>query len=613
MEKINRLIPATAQPPMRVSERVAWYALLASVALLPLTTSITRGAIGSTHSITADAFHAPKLLLLAMLAFAATGAWITDLILGGRALRVGKTQAPLAIFAVLATASTLFALEPLSSLFGANGLMTGLITWLLCIWMSLLMSQYLTSTARMRELSWVLVAGTTLVAIIALLQALGADVLGIPHSPEQAWMVSGGMATLGNPNYTALLLVVPALVALGLFLSELATAKRRVAGASVVLLGAATFVTLTRAAWLGLTVGVVVFVGMTLASSDETRARLRVLGAASLGVMLLALLLAGPGLVSTRLTSITQGLDSFSSGRITLWGDVVRVVGNYPVFGTGADRLALGAYEVQTEVVTEGIRRFVPQDPHNLILLVAGVFGIPALIALLAYVGMVLAAGWRGQRAMSERDAAHKTYAGWIAGLVGLLVASVLSVYTISGVFVLFISLGVVAAPSLRPANRRTWLAAVAAFLGVGIVLTALYGAVVNFDASRHLALSRIGNSAFHYTEAMRLTPWDAKTRTDYLWAKTGSLRSTLTGDDADLARAAATGMDAEIKLAIVEFPRELLLYRMRIALFGLMEGYPGYQPDMMRQAIDDALSAFPDDVEFNELSRNASEAVPAQ
>jgi hypothetical protein len=192
-------------------------------------------------------------------------------------------------------------------------------------------------------------------------------------------------------------------------------------------------------------------------------------------------------------------------------------------------------------------------------------------------------------------------YLGWFAGLVGVLVASVLSVYTIAAIFVLFVSLAVVAAPLLAPIRARAWMMAVAVILVTALVGVSAFGAARSFAASRQVALAQTGDTKLRLEEAIRLTPWDARTRFNYLWRKAGATQPVLTGPDAAMARAASDALDTEIKLAILDFPHELLLYRMRMDLYAGSQGYPGYQPDKHLEAIDAALAVFPNDVEFTD------------
>jgi len=582
--------------------RVAWYSLQAYVALVPLVTSVVRRADGGGTALTEDPYHVPKLVAIVALSSVATLAWIADLLLAKRAIRADRSLGFFIAFSFFVLLSTACGFEPLSSLFGATGLMTGTITWLTCGWAGFLIAQYVTGPARLREVSWAVIGGGCSVALVALLQAAGLDLLQTPSSPESQFMVTQGLATLGNPNYTGLMLVVPSVVGVGLSLALEHRPFRVAAIGATALMVTAAFITLTRAAWLGVAFGTAC--ALMLIASDRTRLWKLLGGVAAVGAaaLTLGLLLAGTENVTTRFITASSGLDAFSSGRVTIWREALGIIANRPLLGTGADRLALGAYEVQIRVVTDGIDRFVLQDPHNLPLLIAGLFGIPALVALAVGIALILVEGYRlARRSDALQTESRLLYASWVAAAMGFLVASLLSVYTITGVMMLFVVLMVVAAPQLKPLAERQRTIAVVAVLSLSLLAIAWFGAVQSFRGSRQTMLASSGESELRLLEAIRLTPWDTRNRLTYQWRKIGAYRNVLTGADVVNARAAAESLDSEIRAQIVRAPYELLWYRMLIDLYDMQRGLPGYQPGKVIEAIDLALAAFPNDPEFTE------------
>ncbi len=594
MAPAARTTPLTAHSWLEVW---AWRVLLALVALLPLTTSIIPGASVGTFGVTADVYHVPKLLLLAVLLFVATAFWTARLALTGPSIRWGVPFTFLAAFAALIAVSTAAAPEPMSSLFGVSGLSTGAITWLSCMWMCVLVAQHLKGVAALRELTWALIAGCTGVSAIALLGALGADPLATPHPEQYGWMIRQGVATVGNPDFTALLLIVPLLAAIALALSERRPTLRRVAIGCAALLGLACFATLTRAAWIGAGAGVLVFAALAAKGRRDFLRTVRIAAVATLLVVAVGTAVAGAGMVAGRFASITKGVDAFSSGRITMWRDTSDVVTRFPWFGTGADHLGLGSFAAAASLRGDGTQRAVLQDPHNLPLLLAGIFGIPALLAFLAFVYAAIHGARSVLRPGSPGDGLV-LYRGWVAGFAGLLTASLLSVWTITAIFILFLTIGVVVAPSLRARDSRGLSGALSAG-GVILVAVSLWGSGVSFAASREVALSQVADPQIHLEQAMRLVPWDSRTRADYFWRWIQGSMGVLTSVDAAISHSTTDEIDAEIRLDIQRFPRELMFYRLRMDLYTASKGYPGFRRDKLLAAIDDGLSAFPNDPEF--------------
>ncbi len=597
----------TTPLPTGWAGRIAWGALLACAAALPLTTSVTRRLIGGTWSFTEDFVQVPKLLSLLVLAGVATAGWAVDLALTGRRVRLSKAHIALAVFAVLIGASTAFASQPVMSWFGSSELMTGAVTWLTCLWLCFLVGQYVTSGDRIRHMAWAFAGGATGVGLIGLLQAVGADPLGMQVANVQEWMLMRASSTLGNPDYTGTYLVAPAIVALSLAVAEPGGWKRWAAAGFAAVCGLTAFVTLTRAAWIGIIVGLIVYFLIARDRKRPAGRAILVAGGAIVGIVLLGVLVAGPSGVASRFSSLGGGLDGLSSGRITLWGDAARIIANQPLLGTGADRLALGAYEVQKNLFFQGPSRMVLQDPHNGVLMVAGIFGIPALLALGALLYLALSAALRWLGANPAASGTRSVYAGWVAALVAILVTSLFSVLTLPFVFSVFLVIGVVLSPTLRPIDGHRVVAIVGGVLALALIGVGLYGTSLAFASSRHLMLARYADTRSHLEESLRLTPWDTRLSTNYYFAKINANRAILTGDDITLAQETAAQIDAELRLALLETPRELLFHSLRIDLYAASKGYPAYQADAHLAAIDEALAAFPGDPEFTREARRAA------
>ena len=609
MPSTPRRQAALAPRPTPPAARVAWYAVLAAVVLVPLATTLGIARAWGLYALTDDPYHTPKLLALVALAAIATVAWAVDAIGRERALRVGPALVPLGAFAALVAVSTVASPDVGTSFFGASSLMTGALAWLACLWLGVLAAQYVTGSGRLVQLSRAVAVSGAAVAAVALLQSVGLDVLGTRMQEGYQWMVLQGMATTGNPNYTGALLVLPLAVAFALALFEDRPAWRWAMAASAVLVAAALFNTLTRAAWLGAVAAVLAVLLLAPGTRQALRRRLTAAGAALVGVVALGVAVLTPALIAGRFSGLGGGLDAFTAGRLTLWGDVVRVIGAHPLLGTGADRLGVAAYPIQSDVLFEGSSRLVMQDPHSLPLLLAAIFGVPAALTFIALVVLAVRAGFAGLRVGSGPAATRTLYAGWVAGLIGLAVTSLLSVTTITLIFVIFLALLVVLAPTLKRPEGRFWPTAAIAGLACAVLLVGLWGTWMGVRASNHATLARRADTEYHLKEAIRLTPWDSRQITQYLFLKIGAMKPTLAGEDA-AAKKLAAELDAEIRVHRVDFPDELFFYRARVELYRVSMGTPGYQADKHLAAVDEALKRFPDDPEFLKLRQEALSAA---
>lgn len=603
MVKSRQVAEPSARETSAWPERIAWYGLLASIPLVALVTSLGIGRPWGYYALTEEPYHTPKLLLLALVMVVTTIAWLVDVVVSQRGLRWSLATGALAVFAGLVALSTALSPELATSFFGASSLLTGGFTWLLCLWVGVLASHYVVGGRRLQSISRVSALSGAAVGAIALLQAAGADPLGTRMQESFAWMVKQGMATTGNPNYTGALLVVPFVVALALAVSEKDARWRWTMAAAAAVCVSALFITLTRAAWIGAGVGVVALMLLVPKAASDARRNLRNTALAMLGMLAAGVLLAGPAAVAARFTKLAGGLDAFSAGRLTLWGETLRVVTAHPLLGTGADRLGVAAYPLQTNVAFEGTSRLVMQDPHSLPLYAAAIFGIPAALALIAALGLALYAGIAKLRAEVKVSPATIVYAGWVAALAGLVATILLSVTTVTLIFIMFLSVGVVIAPTLKPASGRLWPTWVVGVLALLIALTGLWGTVQANRAGNALVSARITDSESNLKRAILLTPWDSRIRTEYLSRKIGAMQPILTGEDATAAYKVVDLLDSEIRLAQLDYPNELLLHRLRIKMHESMKDARGYRAALHRDALDNALEAFPNDPEFKKWS----------
>jgi len=258
------------------------------------------------------------------------------------------------------------------------------------------------------------------------------------------------------------------------------------------------------------------------------------------------------------------------------------------------------------------VQRYSLQDPHSLVLLVAGLFGVPALVLLAVAIGDALLSGFK--TALDNTQAGRSLlYVGWLAGFLGLCTASLLSVWTITAIFALFVCVGVLVAPIARRRAIPPIAATIAfAFLTI-LVAVSSYGVARAFASSHQVALSYVETPPEHLQRAIELAPWDSGTKVNYFYRMMLANQATIQGTDAKAASDAIADIDAQLKVQTIDFPEELLFYRLRVDLYTLAQGHAAYNPDALMSAIDDALAAFPDDPEFTERRANLQEEQDAK
>lgn len=92
-------------------------------------------------------------------------------------------------------------------------------------------------------------------------------------------------------------------------------------------------------------------------------------------------------------TSLHNGLKgTMGSGRIEIWKMTLKLIVQKPIFGCGTDNLKVGLYKNCTEDFRQFATRTltVPDKAHNEYLHIAATIGVPALVAYLIFIGIIL-------------------------------------------------------------------------------------------------------------------------------------------------------------------------------------------------------------------------------
>ncbi len=205
----------------------------------------------------------------------------------------------------------------------------------------------------------------------------------------------------GQPNELGTFEAVLVVLSFGLFFSARTLWPRVAALVSVVVsLGALVF-SLSRGSWIGLGLGLAVFLVLA------PRARLPVLGAA--GTALAAAAAAAvtlPGspmlsIVVERAASLVAGQRNPYDDRPAIWAEALRQIALRPVLGSGP-----GGYPAIAVYRPSAVSTVAPDHAHDLFLTVfaeQGLLGLGALAAAVtvAVVGVVRAVAW------------HESWPGW--------------------------------------------------------------------------------------------------------------------------------------------------------------------------------------------------------
>jgi O-antigen ligase len=375
-----------APPRLAVVER--WF-LRAGLFLLPLAYSWE----------TYDRFVLPKLLVARVVVIGLLILFLARVIItGSLAIKRTPLDLPLLAFVVSALISTVFAYNQNVAVFGTYSRYDGLLTIVMYAGIFWLSVQALAGPADARVLLRVLLASGYLAAAIAILQAVGDSTVFGYRVPA--------FGTLGQQNVLGAFLVLLCPLAFRELVAATSWRTRVVALNVLAVLGAALVLTLSRSAWIGAAVAVVVLV-----VGSRPTLRPRIVGAA---IVLVVLLVAGFGLAGglalerqIQARAMTIFDPSAWGPRPAIWRDSVRLIESRPILGYGPDNVGL----VYPRFQATNLGRAQVDKAHAESLQVAATQGLVGLAAYALVLAAFVRAFWKGR----QREGAIAIFAGWVA------------------------------------------------------------------------------------------------------------------------------------------------------------------------------------------------------
>lgn len=353
----------------------------------PALALVTGGAAGlylagrsARHYLLAACFALPLAgseTLLAMLGLG-FGSLLAGVMMTAPGKRPGVSNpaaGPLLAFAVVVIFATVTSVTPRGSLPDLAVQLSGMA-------LVLAMLAVTSDAAMVVKLASAAAAGLGVQALLGLYQYLAR----IPI--DRAWVdlaLQPGLAvrvvgSFGNPNVFAKYLVLLLPVAAGLLWRARGRAARWAWLGICGLGGLALVLTFSRGGWMGLAAGAVAF-----AVLRERRLLLLLL----VGVLVIAALPAGQGLIIRRVESIFRPVDSTSAYRLVVWQETLNMIRDFWPSGVG---LGHRAYMLMyPRYMLDRTKR--PYHSHSTYLQVLAETGLPGLLALLWLVWRVTRTG----------------------------------------------------------------------------------------------------------------------------------------------------------------------------------------------------------------------------
>ena len=459
------------------SRRVAWWALLALVFVVPIAMG-NLTFLGVKAPLFWDAFDMPKMSVARILSLVALAAWAWDMLRRGGKLRHTPVDWLVLAFLAWVAISAATSIHLPTAIFGKARRYEGLISFLDYALIYFLLLQFVDSAARLRRLAQALFWSSIIVSAYGLLQYVGWDPAQWGPLPFEA---RRAFSTYGNPDLLGALLIFTVTVALGLALFERRRWWRLVYWIGFGINGLVLIVAFTRGAWIGGAIALLVL-GVIAWRQRAHLSRIDLVPAiafAAAGVALIVRSLSSTDEVmnfSKRLASIFQFGAGSGKTRTEIWNVAITAIKERPIFGWGPDtfRLVFPKFK-PVEYIRDAGSLSVADNAHNYPLQLATGIGVPGMLLFYA---VVVWAGIRSFRTVFTRsgDAALLLVGAFWAAAVGYLVQLFFGVSVTGTTFLLWVALAVALAPTARLIEVRAprWGA-----VGAVVVTAACFAGVV--------------------------------------------------------------------------------------------------------------------------------------
>lgn len=522
---------AQAMQGMSAAGKVAWWALLAMVFLVPLALS-NLTFLGFQLPFSSDVYDNLKVTILRIGSLIALLAWMYDLLKNGGKLRTTPLYWIFGAFLVWATISTFLSVSPITSFLGKYRRYEGLWSYLIYAILFFLVIQYATNEGRVKMLAKSLTYSSAFIAFYGLLQSFNIEPI---MKNVTAFEAGRSYSTYGNPDLLAGFLAFGTFVTLGLALAERRKGWRFVYWAILLMNSAVVITAYSRSIWVGFVVGMAVMILFAVRQSSHLKgADYGFLGATAVATSayIIKSLSRNDAVTNfaSRLTSIFQFNDGSSLTRFEIWQAALGAIKDRPIFGFGPDtfRLVFRRY-APTAYAQDAGYLSVADNVHNYILQMAAGVGIVGCALYYAMAFWIAAISFKlGFTPYTKDDSISQSgrlvYGGLWSACLAYMVHLFFGLSLPGCTFLLFVFMGCLVAPLAHERDVKPVGFAPAALVAGALVVAVvsvftmrLYIADYSYIKGDSAARSNdpVGAVA-NYKRATELNPYNDRYKTEY-------------------------------------------------------------------------------------------------
>lgn len=370
----------------------------------------------------------PKIALTCLFVVVILAAWLIKNLRDDQPqLARTSLSLPVALFLLLALASTLKSVNIANSFYGSFERYEGLLSLIIYVFIYFIAASTFKTYDKIQKLQVVLVISGAIVAAYGILQHFGIDFINWSLAEVDFTRI---VSTLGNSNFLADFLVIVLALAIAFYLASSSWTTRGPLLACTGLLFIALLFTYCRASWLGFTVSLLVLLALL---PKRLLAKRRIQLGQLLTLLVLCLIIVNyvpklylgyqgaPSLTKQAASSIRTG-EGTAAARLYIWQAAINMIKDRPLLGWGIENFGVvyPKYRSLNLAHLEG-GDYIPDKPHNELLQMATGMGILGLLAFLWLVFTFVAVAWR--KITAESLEKRLLLSGMLAGWVGYFIA----------------------------------------------------------------------------------------------------------------------------------------------------------------------------------------------
>lgn len=330
------------------------------------------------HPFYSDSYYLPKAIFLYVMYFLLIFVLFKD----RKKLSFDRIDKILLVFLIIALLSTIFSVNPFTSIFGSEYRYEGLIMLFFYGLTYYSAKNYMQINKKVVNC---ILATIVIISVYSILQFYNID--PIPKDEYHSNILRNSIGTQGNRNFLSSFITLFIPGAMGMYLLK---GSKKALGVSIILFSS-LLCTLTRSGWVAFLVYSVIGLIYIVKKFSKVLLKRSFILVGLFVALFLVINITSEGMLLGRSEQLKKDImisdEQSGSGRIFIWKLAIDVTKNHPLLGSGPDTFKNVIQEEFKDKGTEWIEEHnsIIDKAHNEFLQISATMGIPALIVYIIF------------------------------------------------------------------------------------------------------------------------------------------------------------------------------------------------------------------------------------